>query len=110
MVWYDGCDSMRLYATVWDSNAMEWYSNAMVWTFDAFVWEFNALLCYDVVKKYAWTDCTGHAFCSTFYKTGYKEYYQRVYRPVYYCCTGYILVNNQCVRKFPTFTNVPVHY
>lgn len=61
-------------------------------------------------KKYASTDCTGYAFCSTFYKTGYKEYYQRVYRPVYYCCTGYILVNNQCVRKFPTFTNVPVHY
>ena len=44
MVWYDECDSMRLYAMVWDSNAM--------------LWDFNAILCYGVCcKRYAWTDC-----------------------------------------------------
>ena len=51
MVWYDECDSMRLYAMVWDSNAM-------LWDFNAMLWDFNAMLCYGVCcKRYAWTDC-----------------------------------------------------
>ena len=52
MVWYDECDSMRLYAMVWDSNAM-------LWDFNAMLWDFNAMLCYGVCcKRYAWTDCS----------------------------------------------------
>ena len=51
MVWYDECDSMRLYAMVWDSNAM-------LWDFNAMLWDFNAMLCYGVCcKRYTWTDC-----------------------------------------------------
>lgn len=34
MVWYDEWDPMRLYAIVWDSNAM--------------LWDFNDMLCYGV--------------------------------------------------------------
>lgn len=30
MVWYDEWDSMRLYAILWDSNAMLWAFNAML--------------------------------------------------------------------------------
>lgn len=37
-------NAMKLYAMVWDSNAM--------------VWNFTSLLCYWVCcKKYAWTEC-----------------------------------------------------
>lgn len=51
MVWYDEWDSMRLYANVWNFNAMLWNVHAMLWGF-------NVMLCYGVCSKiYDWTDC-----------------------------------------------------
>lgn len=54
MAWYDEWEwdwiSVRLYATVRDSNPMVWGSNAMLWNF-------NAMLPYGVCcKRHTWID------------------------------------------------------